>query len=165
MGEMVERAADQVSDLPADTLLFRPENVWFSIARLALHMSRSEYRQVRHLLSVTSRRGEHDGPQLDRQLIEVLEYGDIRSEISVPRRLGDGPLLAGIMRSVHRDFTVPVCADVTDAGARLANECIFSTPRNLLSHMNWHWSYHSGQIGLLRLLCGDNYVWTMAERT
>ena len=164
MGELVERTVDQVHDLPSDALLFRPNHVWFSIAGLALHMSASEYRQVRHLLPLNRRNGEKDGPQLESQLVEDLDHGDIRSDMTVPERLADGQLLAGIMRSVHRDFTIHVCSGVRDADARLGKECLFSTPRDLLAHMNWHWSYHSGQIGLLRLMWGDNYVWTMAGR-
>jgi hypothetical protein len=28
-----------------------------------------------------------------------------------------------------------------------------------MGQLAWHWTYHSGQIGLLRLLWGSDYQW------
>lgn len=166
MGELIERAIDQVHDLPSSALLFRPERVWFSIAQLMLHMSRSEYEQMRFLLPVAGLdEADPDVPRLDSGVLATLELGRINSTNPVPERLSDPVLLRETAHAVHREFTIPVCARIADADAKLEDRCSFSTPRDLVTHMNWHWSYHSGQIGLLRLQWGDNYVWTMAERT
>ncbi len=166
MGELIERAVDQLHDLPPQGLLFRPEGVWFSIAWLALHMSKSEHEQIRHLLPVTDWNAlGQQPPQLGQELGERLQCGGIESPQPPPDSLADAAALAETMRSVYQEFTVPVCRRVADPDARLGESCLFATPRDLIVHMNWHWTYHSGQIGLLRLQWGDEYVWTLAERT
>jgi uncharacterized damage-inducible protein DinB len=39
------------------------------------------------------------------------------------------------------------------------------TVRGVLMHLVWHWTYHSGQVGLLRRLWGQGrYKWTFDRR-
>ena len=33
-----------------------------------------------------------------------------------------------------------------------------------LQHLAWHWTYHSGQIGLLRKFLGHEYQWQFADK-
>jgi uncharacterized damage-inducible protein DinB len=171
MGELIERTADQVQDLSREALRFRPEGVHFSIARLVLHMTGSEYGQMRNLLPVTGPPGEgahsieKTEPQLEPDILSRLDHGVIDSTAAMPEKLFDAGLLVQTMRDVHQGFTIPVCRRVPDPEVRLAEACRFETPRDLIAHMNWHWTYHSGQVGLLRLQWGDDYVWTLAERS
>ena len=38
------------------------------------------------------------------------------------------------------------------------------TVRGVLMHLVWHWTYHSGQVGLLRRLWGHaRYKWTFDQ--
>ena len=85
-------------------------------------------------------------------------------KIGRPRRCDLAPLpgfghreLIAFCRRVQESFTFPALAKVTDidtpfeAGERTVNV------RGVVDQLQWHWSYHSGQIGLLRLLWGSDY--------
>ncbi|MDA3948167.1 MAG: hypothetical protein PF508_02985 [Spirochaeta sp.] len=52
---------------------------------------------------------------------------------------------------------------VSEPDSPLGEEFSFATPREALTHMQWHWTHHSGHTGLLRLQRGDDYVWTMKK--
>lgn len=163
-GELIERVVDQVNDLPAAGLSFRPPGVGFSIAKLALHLAESERRQlVRCAEALSVVKATHSSDITDSRINEALKYSHILSDDAVPEEFLDGAFLAEVMRSVFRDVTVPVCQKISGPDLPLGEESPFATPREALTHMHWHWTYHSGQIGLLRLQWGDDYVWTMKK--
>ncbi|MFW5995170.1 MAG: hypothetical protein ACOCRN_03585 [Spirochaetia bacterium] len=176
-GELIERVVDQVNDLPCHALSFRPAGVGFSIAKLVLHLAESERRQLSRLAeaittrdaSVTEAPGatEPIGSRgsLDSQTTAALEHSHILSDKPVPDHFLDGVFLAEVMRSVFRNVTVPICRSIPSANAPLSEKSPFATPREALTHMHWHWTYHSGQIGLLRLQWGDDYVWTLKDNS
>lgn len=163
-GELVERVVDQVIDLPLDGLSFRPAGAYFSIATLVLHLAESERRQLsrvaRALSTVTAIDSNYT---LHPRVNEALTHSHMLSDEAVPDEFLDGAFLGEVMRSVFRTVTVPVCQAISEPGSPLGEQSSFATPREALTHMQWHWSYHSGQIGLLRLQWGDDYVWTMRK--
>ncbi len=161
-GELVERVVDQVNDLPPEGLSFRPAGAYFSIAKLVLHLAESERRQLsrvaRALSAVTA---IESNEALEPRVNEALTHSHMLSDEAVPDEFLDGAFLGEVMRSVFHTVTVPVCQAISAPDSPLGEQSSFATPREALTHMQWHWTYHSGQIGLLRLQWGDDYVWTM----
>lgn len=160
-GELVERVVDQIDDLPPEGLSFRPAGAYFSIAKLVLHLAESERRQLlriaRALSAVTV---IESNEALHTRVSEALTHSHMFSDEAVPDEFLDGAFLGELMRSVFRTVTVPVCRAISEPDTSLGEQSSFATPREALTHMQWHWTYHSGQIGLLRLQWGDDYVWT-----
>lgn len=164
-GELVERVVDQVNDLPLEGLSFRPAGAYFSIAKLVLHLAESERRQLSRVARALSTVTAIDSSDaLYPRVNEALAHSHILSDEAVPDEFLDGAFLGEVMRSVFRTVTVPVCQAISEPDSPLGEQSSFATPREALTHMQWHWAYHSGQIGLLRLQWGDDYVWTTKQR-
>jgi hypothetical protein len=65
-------------------------------------------------------------------------------------------------RRIRRHFTVPALRNGPDLDAETGARKGPPTVRAGLMHLIWHWTYHSGHIGLIRQLWGSEYNWTFA---
>jgi hypothetical protein len=73
--------------------------------------------------------------------------------------VGEPPELIAVCRRVRDDVTLPYLKGVQDIDeARMGDG---TTVRGVLMHLTWHWIYHSGHIGLVRLEWGSDYTWTI----
>jgi uncharacterized damage-inducible protein DinB len=148
--ELAERVYDQISDLPLAILDQAPGSTRLSIARLVVHLAWAEANWVRNL---TGRAWPED-------LVSNLDQGKLGEFAKPPASIGPAGALIAFCRRVQESYTAPALAAVTDidtpleAGGRTVNV------RGVLAQLYWHWCYHSGQIGLLRLLAGSDYQWT-----
>ena len=158
LDELLERVVDQINDLPHEALAFTSPHVWFPLGWLPLHLAASEHRLMEKVAEAVRGEALHIDPDLAR----ALEGGYLESHGSIPSRLMHADALTDIMRQVRKDVTKPVCRDIEDANARIPEATALSTPRSVLMHLLWHWTYHSGHIGLLRLEWGSDYEWIMA---
>ena len=158
LDELLERVVDQIEDLPGEGFEFRPEGVWFSLGWLPLHLAVSEYNQIHKI----ARGLGQDAAELDSAFLAQLRYGDLHADGSIPEHLCDAGLMVDAMRRVRREVTEPFCKIISDPDQRLRGEESLTTPRNVIMHQMWHWTFHSGHIGLLRLQWGSDYEWTMA---
>ena len=57
-------------------------------------------------------------------------------------------------------LTLPVLRSIADIHAEKESKGILISPAGVMAHLAWHWSYHSGHIGLLRMSVGYDYSWT-----
>ena len=58
----------------------------------------------------------------------------------------------------------PALAVLEDIDAEIDGGSRPLTARGVLMHLVWHWTYHSGQVGLLRRQWGElRYQWTFAQ--
>ena len=76
-----------------------------------------------------------------------------------------GPMatLINICRRVQSEYSHPRLAGIEDIDkVQEKDEFTFSV-RGVMGQLSWHWSYHSGQVGLLRLLWGSDYQWTSED--
>jgi uncharacterized damage-inducible protein DinB len=148
--ELAERVYDQIADLPLEILDQAPGGTRLSIARLVVHLAWAEANWVRNL---TGRAWPED-------LTPTLDRGKLGEFDKPPESIGPAGTLIAFCRRVQERYTAPALAAVTDidtplqAGGRTVNV------RGVLAQLHWHWCYHSGQIGLLRLLAGSDYQWT-----
>ena len=72
--------------------------------------------------------------------------------------------LIALCDQVRQQITLPGLSQVQDLEAPLKNDPRQMTVRSVLWHLIWHWTYHSGQVGLLRRLWGSRYKWTFAHK-
>lgn len=147
--EMRLRVYDQIEDLPRDALNFVSVNSTLSIGRLVLHMAYSELSQLRKFSRM----------EIPPDLQEALTDGALEAFERAPAPSPPAHTLHELCERVWSEVTVPYLADVEDINqARLEDG---STLEAMLMHLIWHWIYHSGHIGLIRLEWGSDYEWVL----
>ena len=149
MDELSERVYDQISDLPNEALTFVPEGSYLSIGKLVIHLASGEARSVARIT------GQDIPADLEAELA-----GGAREGLSVPL---DSPRsatdLIATSRRVRAEMTKPLLGAITDIDAPVEVERGPNTVRQILMQLVWHSIYHSGHIGLTRLLWGSDYNW------
>lgn len=149
LSELRARAIDQFEDLPTDALDFVHPKVGFTIGQLAIHVSWGEVRRLSTFLEAPI-------------------------EPDVEATLSQGAL-STLGTSLPPSRSADELADIVKKGAAIVDDLLRSavvnpdeardsdgsTLRGVLMHLQWHWSFHSGHIGLIRLLWGSDYTWTM----
>lgn len=151
LDELLERLADMIGDLSQEALDFVPPGTTNSIAMLVLHMAWAE-------ASWIARATDADLPP---ELEQCLRPGRQDASGSLPPSSATGEQLIATCRAVREQVTQPGLAPVEDIDVEVGDERQPMTVRGVLMHLIWHWTYHSGQVGLLRRLWGaSRYQWT-----
>jgi hypothetical protein len=146
---MAARVYDQIADLPAEALEFTTRDTPLSITMLVLHMAWAEAWWVRRLTGVP----------LPASLSREIEKGSL-DKIGEPPPSGYGAdALIEICRRVQEEYAQPGMAKIRDIDEALRKDGYTFSVRGVAGQLAWHWIYHSGQIGLLRLLWGSDYHW------
>ena len=148
--ELAERVYDQVRDLPLEALDFVPGDSHLSIGWLVLHLAWAEARWI----------GLATGKELDPAVAARLEAGDLERYGQPPASSGEAASLVEICRKVQEELTIPALRPVAELDREMERGGLKVTLRGVLQQLTWHWTYHSGQIGLIRLLWGSDYRWT-----
>jgi hypothetical protein len=148
--ELAERVYDQIADLPLEALDYAPGETKLSIARLVVHLAWAEVYRVASLT----------GEPWPESLKPTLELGKLGEFGKPPVSMGTAAELIALCRRVQADFTFPALAKVADIDTPFEVEGRVVNIRGVVAQLEWHWTYHSGQIGLLRLLWGSDYQWT-----
>ncbi|MBT4820131.1 MAG: hypothetical protein HON70_30770, partial [Lentisphaerae bacterium] len=76
----------------------------------------------------------------------------------------DAAGLIQLCRRVRGDFTERLLRGVTDSEAPIQDGPRTLTASGVLMHLIWHWTYHSGQTGLLRMQADCDYDWALHPR-
>jgi hypothetical protein len=148
--ELAERVYDQIRDLPADALEFVPGDSALSIGWLVVHMAWAEARWIA-LATATP---------LAAPLAARLEPGALETYGAPPGPAGEAGPLIYLCRQLQLEFTLPALRPVSDLDEPMERGGLTVTVRGVMQQLAWHWTYHSGQIGLIRLLWGSDYRWT-----
>jgi uncharacterized damage-inducible protein DinB len=149
LDELRERVYDQVVDLPAEAMNFYTGATRLSIGRLMLHLAWAEASWMRRL----SRR------ELPEDLNHRLGAGSLQLFGEEPTRVGEPSELIAVCRRVRDEATLPYLKGVQNIDEVRMDDG--TTIRGVLMHLTWHWIYHSGHIGLVRLEWGSDYTWTI----
>ncbi len=149
--ELAERVYDQIVDLPLETLDFLPAGTTLTISRLTLHMAWAESNWVRRLT----------GAELPADLQAELETAHLERFTDPPAVGRDAVRLIAACRRTQEAYSAPALREIRGIDSAIALGDSVVTVRGVMSQLAWHWTYHSGQIGLLRLLGGSDYQWTM----
>ena len=147
--ELAERVYDQIEDLPADALDFTARDAPLSITMLVLHMAWAELWWVRRIC----------GAEIADSLNREVQRGAL-DKIGQPPPSGYGASeLIAICRRAQGEYSRPGLAGIEDIDEVLKKDGFTFSVRGAMGQLAWHWSYHSGQVGLLRLLWGSDYQW------
>jgi hypothetical protein len=151
--ELSERVCDQIVDLPAEALDYMAQDTPLSITMLVLHMAWAEAWWVQRI----------SGEKIPKPLNREIQKGSL-SRIGEPPPSGfAAATLINICRRVQSEYSHPRLAGIEDIDkVQEKDEFTFSV-RGVMGQLSWHWSYHSGQVGLLRLLWGSDYQWTSED--
>jgi uncharacterized damage-inducible protein DinB len=148
--ELAGRVYDQVEDLPREALDYVPANTTLSIGWLLVHLGWAEARWV----------GLATGTPMDTALGARLQEGALEHYGRPPGPAPEASALIQLCRRVQEEFTLPALRPVTEMDEPLERGGLEITLRGVMQQLSWHWTYHSGHIGLLRLLWGSDYQWT-----
>ncbi len=148
--ELAERVYDQIVDLPGEALDFCPAETKLTIGRLTAHLAWAEATWVSRIT----------GEAIPRELLGGLDVGALTAFDQPPVPAGTAAELIGFCRRVQETFSGPILSRVEDIGRPLQAGGRTVNARGVVTQLQWHWTYHSGQIGLLRLLWGSDYTWT-----
>jgi len=156
LDELQERLYDVIRDLPPEALAFVPAGGTNSIAMLCTHMAWAEATWV---CSVMRR----DVPEEIRQL---LKGGSQDSTGELPARddATDAVRLVDAAKKVRDAITKTLLPPVVDIDAEVVAGARTLSVRGVLLNQLWHWTYHTGQVGMLRRLSGARYNWTYGDR-
>jgi uncharacterized damage-inducible protein DinB len=155
LDELSERLFDVLSDLPQDALDYIPEGTTNSIAMLAVHMAWGEAGWIARVTKAA----------IPPKLHESLLAGKQNATGDLPASSATVEELIGYCRRVRDEITKPALKLVEDIDVEVGDERRPMTVRGVLMHLVWHWTYHSGQVGLLRRLWGHaRYQWTFDQR-
>ena len=153
LNELMERVIDQTEHLPQDAVDFVAPGTTLSVGRLMLHLSFADARMFGLLV----------GKKPDGSLAERLNLGALSDFSKPPEKYGSASELIALMRRVREEFVCPWCAEITDMEAPSVEKSPLKNARDTFMQMCWHWTYHSGHIGLLTLQAGYDYTWTFPE--
>jgi uncharacterized damage-inducible protein DinB len=147
--ELAERVYDQTADLPGEALDYTAPDTTLTISMLVLHMAWAEAWWVRKITGV----------EIPDSLNREIEKGSL-GKLSEPPSPGyAASTLIELCRRVQTDYAQPALSDIEEIDTVLTKEGRTFSVRGVMGQLAWHWTYHSGQIGLLRLLWGSDYQW------
>jgi len=153
LDELAVRTEDQVNHLPPAALNYLGPNSTLSIGRLVLHLVGSELTMLGKIL-----------PQAPVPPFQaLLEKGLLADFSTVPGDLAFAPQILREHLVFRRTHLLEPCR-VPGLLDRPIDHVACRTARELLHHLVWHWSYHSGQIGLIALEAGFDYTWVSTLR-
>ena len=155
LDELTERLYDLISDLPQGALDFVPPGTTNSIAMLVLHMAWAEASWIARVTETSV------PPELE----ECLSLGRQDGSGDLPPSSNSAEHLMGYCQRVRQELTKPALAPIENIDLEVSDPHRPMTVRGVLMHLIWHWTYHSGQVGLLRRMWGEqHYRWTFDQR-
>ncbi len=150
LDELRERLYDLITDLPQETMDFVPDGATNTIAMLTVHMAWAEAIWVANVT----------GMPIPSELEKPLLPGKQGPLGDLPPASGSAPERIELCQRVRDEITIPRLSALDDIDAEVLNQQRPMTARGVLMHLVWHWTYHSGQVGMLRRLWGSRYKWT-----
>ena len=150
--ELSERVLDQLEDLPIEAMDEVQPETGLSIGRLALHLGWAEMNWLERL-------GEKTAPDY---LSAALRPGALENLGQASSRSCPYGRIRQLYEGLRKDLALPVLEPITDIYAERESRGMRIDTAGVMAHLAWHWTYHSGQIGLLRMFVGYDYTWTFA---
>jgi len=152
LDELSERLFDLVDGIPTEALDAVPDGAGNSIALLVLHMAWAECHWISRGCAV----------EVPLELVSALAPGQqaASGELDSQRLSTTAEELERLCRRVREEVTKPALQNGESLDQAFEGPGQMNTLRRLLLHLLWHWTYHTGQVGLLRRIVGERYQWT-----
>ncbi|MBD3305270.1 DUF664 domain-containing protein [candidate division KSB3 bacterium] len=142
LDELSHRLFDLIEDLGPTVLEAVPANATHSIATLTVHLADAEAIWLSRIPEST----------------DALELRTIlkQSQQNCPTR---APELITLCQRIRAKITIPSLVGRVEIDTPVVQHDKVKSVRQVLLHQLWHWTYHTGQIGLLRRMFGPRYQW------
>jgi uncharacterized damage-inducible protein DinB len=154
LDELRERLYDLIADLPQEAMDYLPEGATNTIAMLTVHMAWAEAVWVANITGIP----------IPDKLEPHLAPGKQGPSGDLPPSSGNASELIALCQRVRDEITLPRLSALESIDVEIPNRQRPMTARGVLMHLVWHWTYHSGQVGVLRRLWGSRYKWTFDHR-
>jgi uncharacterized damage-inducible protein DinB len=157
LGESAERLIDIVAPLSPEQIDLTVGTSRLSIARLVRHIVWAEAQWVAQLA------GCAPATELAARYVD----GNLAGFGSEPAAANADELCA-LIRELRYGWSRPALASIAELDAPPPGDPVGSGPRTVrevLMHLLWHWTYHTGQVGLVGELAGSQYVWRFETNT
>jgi uncharacterized damage-inducible protein DinB len=151
--ELSERVLDQIEDLPDPAMDASPDGTGLSIGRLALHLAWAEMSWI----------GRLTGIEVPAHLAEELAPGALETFSGPPPASGGAARFRPLFAALRESCTLPGLRAISDPFEKRESRGLRIDAAGVAEHLAWHWTYHSGHIGLLRMLAGYDYTWTFGD--
>lgn len=160
LDELSARLDDLIGDLEPDALDFVPPGAGNSIAMLVVHLAWAEASWIARVTQMSI------DPDLEARLLPGRQgtSGELLPSSSTAAVTLNGLELQALCRRVRREVTVPALTTLDDIDRVVPDAQRPMTIRGVLMHLIWHWTYHSGQVGLLRRQWGARYQWRFDDK-
>lgn len=154
LDELSERALDLIADLDSEALAFVPGGTTNSIAMLIRHMAAAEAGWITRVT----------GTGVPNELETALAEGMQNASGVLPVSAGTAEELAVLCRRVRNEVTVTALCGLQTCDTAVTSGRMTLTAEGVLMHIIWHWTHHTGQVGLIRRLAGRKYAWVHSDR-
>ena len=151
--EAALRLIDVVAPLDLE-LHFVPKPSNLSIARFVRHLVWGDTMWVPRLIETP----------IPGSLEAACADGALGLFVQPPEVNGTARELVDLIRRLRSEFTTPALKRVVSIDNPIPGDRGPETVEKALIHLLWHWTYHSGQVGILRELAGSDYTWTFEAR-
>jgi uncharacterized damage-inducible protein DinB len=148
--ELSERVVDQIEDLPPVAMTHAVGETGLTIGWLAVHMIWAE-------CGWTERAS---GRAIPVDIVAALKGADLGSYGATAGSFSDPSAITRLYDRARGEFTLPALREVVDIDRGFESRNMQVNVRGIMAHLVWHWTYHSGQIGLIRLMWGSDYAWS-----
>ena len=154
--ELRERVIDQVKDLPLEALSFRPQGTPLSIGALVVHLVWAEAGWIKEISG-------YDVLPDFRETINEIGQSILEGDETPTTSMRAAELIL-LCRRIEEEATIPALSNMKPGlDTVLTRRNRKMTPRGVLMHLIWHWTFHSAHIGLLREQWGSDYTWTLGS--
>ena len=153
LDESAARLTDLVVDLGDDQIRHAPEPANISIVQLIKHIVWAECNWVHRITAVEI--PEDLAERCSGASAEELagaDAGDITSDE-----------LVTLIRDGRNRYAHIALSNLENVDRSIGAKQRPATVREVLVHLIWHWTYHTGQVGLLRDFVGAEYTWRFEE--
>lgn len=142
LDECSARLFDLIDDLPLDALDAPLAGGPHTIAQLVRHMADAEAGWIARVTQTL----------VPDDLAVALEATDV-----------DAAGLVSLCRRVRDEITTPRLQSLDNIHTEVESGGRTISVRGVLMHLVWHWTYRTGQVGLLRGLTDRRYAWKLPD--
>ena len=153
--ELGDRVFDQVEHLPKPILDAIPQDSYLGAARIIYHLVETDLRIFKLIVDTFPDAAYFpEPPHLD----EVSKRTSIDLATMETEAIDSLAILQAHL-AFRKSHIVSQCTSPGFLDEPI-NHMSFANKRDVLGHLIWHWSYHSGHIGAVTLELGYEYHWT-----
>lgn len=156
LDEARERCIDLIGDMSHEAMWRRPGGSPFSAGDLVVHMNWAE-------LAWLAKVGEH---RLPHDTVAVIEHGKLDHLYEPDEWTMPVARLVELCRTTREDLMIATLAPAESLdrpiGTTLSGGRGPKTVGQVIMHVTTSWLYHSGQVGLMTMQNGLDYVWAFA---